>query len=269
MTIKLILANTTLFFLYQVIFAVSRYTNTEEIAELSLRNMVALNTQLSALIYCPWTIVTSLFSHFDLFHFLFNLLFLYFSGVIFESIFGSKKLLVVYILGGVFGNILEVLAHLNQIENSYVLGASGSIMAIFSAIAFYRPKTPVMLFGLISVPIIILALFFWVKDLIYIGTDDGVAHFAHLGGVVGGYLAVRNQTSSKNIVNWILNLFKPKEKKAQSRRPKTDEDYLSEKKVKQERIDSILDKIAKGGYDSLSKDEKDFLFKQSDDGKTK
>jgi hypothetical protein len=149
-------------------------------------------------------------------------------------------------------------------------------MAIFMALAFYRPNLNVMLFGVFPVRLIFLALFFLLSDLISLGMNDGVAHFAHLGGAIFGALSIRNLSSKNNIMErlqkWgdslmktIRSIFKksPKQPKRSNVRMKTDEEYNIEKKTKQEKIDQILDKISKSGYESLTRQEKDFLFNQS------
>jgi biopolymer transport protein ExbB/TolQ len=112
------------------------------------------------------------------------------------------------------------------------------------------------------------------KDLINIGTDDQIAHFAHLGGAIFGLLSIQNLHSSKNILNRIdsffsrfRTIFKLKKKvKSTANRFKSDEEFNREKHQKQVKMDQILDKISKSGYESLSKAEKDFLFHQSKNG---
>jgi hypothetical protein len=206
------------------------------------------------------------------------MLFLYFSGRFFEQYFSRKKLWLTYLFGGIAGGILELLANnlfpALQGTNVVILGASGSIMAIFTALAFYQPNLQVSLFGIFPIRIYFLALFFLFKDLINIGTDDQIAHFAHLGGALFGLLSIQNLHSSKNILtrlegffSRIFTFFKPKEKVNRTKtRFKTDEEFNHEKHLKQVKMDQILDKISKSGYDSLTKAEKEFLFNQSKNG---
>jgi hypothetical protein len=122
------------------------------------------------------------------------------------------------------------------------------------------------------VRLFVLALFFLANDLIGIGnTNDHIAHFAHLGGALFGFLAMQNLNTDKNILSKIDKLLdfvrhffrKKSNRKVSERKVKTDEEYNFEKKNKQDQTDRILDKISKSGYDSLSKKEKDFLFNQS------
>ncbi|MEY3844915.1 MAG: hypothetical protein RL293_1337 [Bacteroidota bacterium] len=240
-----------------------------------IHHFMDLNSSFAAFIRAPWGLVTSIFTHEQFGHLLFNMLFLYFSGRFFEQYFSRRKLWLTYLFGGIAGGLLELIANnlfpALQGTNVVILGASGSIMAIFTALAFYQPNLQVSLFGIFPIRIYFLALFFLFKDLINIGTDDQIAHFAHLGGALFGLLSIQNLHSSKNILVRIDALmarltrsFKH-EKKAKTARTrfKTDEEFNSEKRQKQEKMDQILDKISKSGYDSLSKAEKEFLFNQS------
>ena len=218
-------------------------------------------------------------------HLLFNMVFLYFVGRIFLQFFDARRLVFTYILGGLAGGLLEVIAHSLfpklQIFNDVVIGASGSIMALFVAIAFYRPQMKVNLFGIFPVRIILLAGLFILLDLLALGKSDGTAHFAHLGGAIIGMISIQNIASSGNIITvsqkiWysFLSIFakspknKMKVKKGgrSNTRIKTDEEYNEDSKARQEQVDRILDKISRSGYESLSKKEKDFLFNQSKNG---
>jgi len=243
-----------------------------------IHHLLDLNSSLPAFIRAPWGLFTSIFTHEQFGHLLFNMLFLYFSGRFFEQYFSRKKLWLTYLFGGICGGILELVANnlfpALQGTNVVILGASGSIMAIFTALAFYQPNLQVQLFGIFPIRIYFLALFFLFKDLINIGTDDQIAHFAHLGGALFGLLSIQKMHSSKNILtrlegffNRIKGLFTAKKQPKNTRtRFKTDEEFNVEKRQKQERMDEILDKISKSGYDSLTKAEKDFLFNQSKNG---
>jgi hypothetical protein len=206
----------------------------------------------------------------------------------FEQLFDQKRLLYTYIIGGIAGGILEIIAHLIfptlQNEKIVIVGASGSVMAIFAALAFHRPNLQVNLFGVFPVRLIILAGFFVLTDLLSLGLNDGTAHFAHIGGVIIGMVSVHNLYSSSNLINrtqmigdslirFFRNLFssnkKLKVKKGGATRGpkfKSDEDYNAEAKERQLIIDKILDKISKSGYDSLTKAEKEILFNQSKNG---
>ena len=279
MTNRLIIVNVCVFLLILLVkksfllYNIDPRTSNEWI-----HHLLDLNSSLPAFIRAPWGLFTSIFTHEQFGHLLFNMLFLYFSGRFFEQYFSRKKLWLTYLFGGICGGILELVANnlfpALQGTNVVILGASGSIMAIFTALAFYQPNLQVQLFGIFPIRIYFLALFFLFKDLINIGTDDQIAHFAHLGGALFGLLSIQKMHSSKNILtrlegffNRIKGLFTAKKQPKNTRtRFKTDEEFNVEKRQKQERMDEILDKISKSGYDSLTKAEKDFLFNQSKNG---
>ncbi len=277
MTNRLIIANIAIFLLIIVVQAIGRIS---EVDLYPITNIIfSLEASWQGILMMPWGLITSIFTHFDLYHILFNMIFLYFAGNMFEQSFSSKKLILVYIFGGIFGGLFEVISGsllFPQSEVHSVIGASGSVMAIFTALAFYNPNTKVLLFGLVPVRLFVLALFFLATDLIGLGEKgDNIAHFAHLGGAFFGFLSVQNLNTSKNIIvqierfeKKIKNLFKkqPKMYYTRSDQHKTDEQYNLDKRKKQQKTDRILDKISKSGYDSLTKEEKDFLFNQSKNG---
>lgn len=290
MTVRLIFINSIVFIAIQLVQVFGRLIggDVEMIAARFLSQIFTLSTDLGDFILRPWGLVTSIFAHFTFWHFIMNMLFLYFSGKMFESLFDQKRMWYTYLIGGIAGGILEIVAHLIfpalQNESIVIVGASGSIMAIFSALAFHRPNLQVNLFGVFPVRLIFLAGFFILTDLISLGLNDGTAHFAHIGGVIIGMLSVQNLYSSSNMINRIqmlgdkiIRFFKDlfssnktlKVKKggtSSSVRFKTDEEYNAEAKERQLKIDAILDKISKSGYESLTKAEKEFLFNQSKNG---
>lgn len=279
MTNRLIIVNVCVFLLILLVKkSFLLYNIDPRTSDEWIHHLLDLNSSLPAFIRAPWGLFTSIFTHEQFGHLLFNMLFLYFSGRFFEQYFSRKKLWLTYLFGGICGGILELVANnlfpALQGTNVVILGASGSIMAIFTALAFYQPNLQVQLFGIFPIRIYFLALFFLFKDLINIGTDDQIAHFAHLGGALFGLLSIQKMHSSKNILtrlegffNRIKGLFTSKKQPKNTRaRFKSDEEFNVEKRKKQERMDEILDKISKSGYDSLTKAEKDFLFNQSKNG---
>ena len=273
MTHRLIIVNVAVFVLIQIYLAIFRLGGL--VSEDLPNTLFTLDTSLTGFLYKPWGIITSIFAHFDLFHLFSNMLFLYFSGKFFEQIWSGKQLLITYILGGIFGGIAEIavqsIFYSTENNGALVIGASGSIMAIFIAVAFHSPQTQLLLFGKFSIRLYFLAIFFLIQDIIGIGTKDTTAHFAHIGGAIFGILSIVKMkfipAKSPNSKGFFNQLFKSSKKKTVAPRFKSDEAYNQEKRAHQEKIDSILDKISKGGYESLNQSEKDFLFKQSKNGK--
>ena len=273
MTHRLIIVNVAVFVLIQIYLAIFRLGG---LVSEDLPNILfTLDTSLKGFLYKPWGIITSIFAHFDLFHLFSNMLFLYFSGKFFEQIWSGKQLLITYILGGIFGGIAEIavqsIFYSTENNGALVIGASGSIMAIFIAVAFHSPQTQLLLFGKFSIRLYFLAIFFLIQDIIGIGTKDTTAHFAHIGGAIFGILSIVTTkfipSKSPNSKGFFNQIFKSSKRKTVAPRFKSDEAYNQEKRAHQEKTDSILDKISKGGYESLNQSEKDFLFKQSKNGK--
>lgn len=283
MTIRLIFINVIVFLTIRIIGVFIDLSSSfgNSFMQDIINPIFGLQTDFYGFITHPWGLFTSIFTHYDFLHLAFNMIFLYFTGKIFEQLFDQRRLLYTYLLGGIFGGLLEIIAHAIfpklQITSDMVIGASGAIMSIFIAIAFYRPNLTVNLFGILPIRLIFLAGLYLLSDILGLGSADGTAHFAHIGGAILGMLSIQNLHSPSNIVlraealgNWLKGLFSKSSKsklKVQKGgnpgRPKTDEQFAAEAKERQDTIDKILDKISKSGYESLSKAEKEFLFNQS------
>ena len=277
MTIRLISMNVSIFALIQLINALERLQVLDFVGMLPQgyvgQYLFALPVYGLNVLYQPWTIITSLFAHFGFWHLLSNMLFLYFAGSTYESFFGPKRLIHLYILGGIVGNFAEIIAHhiffsALSVNSFSVVGASGSIMAIFMALAFAQPQLQVQVFGVFPLRIYMIAIFFFLKDLSSLGTNDQIAHFAHLGGAIFGIWSIQQFWHIRLSRPWIGINFRPQQTKMKVKkggRPLTDDQFRAQKQNKQAQLDQILDKISKSGYDALSKAEKEFLFQQSKD----
>lgn len=287
MHIKLIGVNLAVFVLINVLIVIGSLSVSSGVSNPVLSviySIFTLHGDINGFITHPWGIFTSIFAHFDFMHIAFNMLFLFFIGRFFLMYFSNQRLLYTYILGGILGGVFQIIAYslfpALQGTQTFVVGASGAVNAIFMAVAFYRPMEVVHLFGLIRVKMIYLALIFFFMDLLQMGASDNVAHFAHLGGAVFGIISIRNIASKNNVINFtrttVENLKaslkgKPKMKAQKggkstsynATKRQSDEEYNLNKKQKQAEIDAILDKISKSGYDSLTKKEKQVLFDQS------
>jgi membrane associated rhomboid family serine protease len=276
MTIKLLIVNVGVFALIQLITALERLQILSFLEGLPQgyvsQYLFALPVFRLSILLQPWTLLTSLFAHFGFLHLFGNLLFLYFAGATYERFFGAKRLLHLYIIGGLAGNLTELLAQqlfpALQGSSFSVVGASGAIMAIFMALAFSQPQLQVQLFGIFPIRIYLIAVFFFLKDLSSLGTADQIAHFAHIGGALFGIWSIQQFWHIRLSRPWLgikLRQNKSHLKVKKGGRPLTDEQFRAQKQTRQAQLDTILDKISKKGYDALSKAEKDFLFQQSKD----
>ncbi|MAP81423.1 MAG: rhomboid family intramembrane serine protease [Aequorivita sp.] len=241
-----------------------------------------LSDSLDTLLFYPWTLITYGFLHFGFMHILFNMLWLYWFGQFVLNLFTGKRLLTVYLLGALFGGLLFVIAY-NLFpafaqSRGFLIGASGAVTAIMVFIATYTPNTEFRLFTF-TIKLWQIALFLFLLDLVRIPTSGNAGGLmAHVGGGIFGYiyavqLAKGNDIGKwfENFMDWVANLFKPSKKKpfkTVHRTTRKQPMRSTPKDVKsnhQKKIDSILDKIGNSGYESLSKEEKDFLFKAGKD----
>ncbi|AIY13703.1 rhomboid family protein [Cellulophaga baltica] len=225
----------------------------------------------------PWSIVTYAFFHGNLGHIFFNMIMLYFTGRIFMNLFGERKFINVYFLGAIFGGLLFMLSYnifpaLTGLNNS-LIGASAAVMAVLIFVCTYTPNQEVRVI-FFNIKLWHLGVTFIVIDLVFIGGNSNIGgRLSHLGGAFIGYLYASQLTKGRDIgagfsrmLDSIQNLF-TKEKKAPLktvyRKPSSNLKTVaaSDKEKHQRQIDIILDKISKSGYESLSKAEKDFLFK--------
>ena len=229
----------------------------------------ALDDNLDKFLTKPWSIISYGFLHADFVHLIFNMITLYFIGNLFIQYLSEKQALNFYILGTLFGGILYVISQnyfpLFEGMNSSLVGASAGISAIFIGIATYIPNYQIKIrfIGFVK---------FWHLAIIWLGFDiigligpNAGGSFSHLGGSLFGFFYVR-QTSTKkiNLFRIFLSFFQRKEKPLQTVHKSAKRKENTTKKIapNQEQINTILDKISKSGYDTLSKAEKEFLFKQ-------
>ena len=229
----------------------------------------SLDNNLDAFLTKPWSIISYGFLHADFIHLIFNMITLYFIGNLFIQYFTEKQALTFYILGTLFGGFLYVISQnyfpLFEGRNTTLVGASAGISAIFIGIATYMPHYQIKIRFIGFVKFWHLAAIWLAFDVVgLIGSNAG-GSFSHLGGSLFGYLYVQQASNKKtNISTLFSSFFKRKEKplktvhKSAKRKQKT----VKNSNQNQEKIDVILDKISKSGYDTLTKTEKEFLFKQ-------
>ncbi|MBR5117380.1 MAG: rhomboid family intramembrane serine protease [Muribaculaceae bacterium] len=245
----------------------------------------------------PWTLITYMFSHYDVMHILFNMLWLYWLGRIFLEFFTPRQMGGLYVLGGIGGAALylvcyNLIPHLSS-QQSLLLGASASVLAIVVAIAIYRPDYPISLFLFGSVALKWIAIITVFIDIIGIENNNLGGHLAHLGGALVGLWFGLSIKRGHDITSWInrsidslVMLFKkrqPKAKKSQetgqrksynyhestlggssATKPKDKGSNSSDATgVDEEKLDEILGKLKQSGYAALTDEEREFLFNAS------
>ena len=230
----------------------------------------------------PWSLFTYMFLHADALHLLFNMLWLYWFGQLFLGIFSARHLRGLYILGGLCGGLLYMLAFnvfpyfQIYINGSWLLGASASVLAIVVATAVREPEYRVNFMFVGAVRLKYVALFMVITDLLFMTSGNGGGHIAHLGGALAGWWFAASLRKGHDVTKWINNVFdwvnggfrfkiparKPKMKATKGGK-NADYDYNAQKKRQSEEIDRILDKLKKSGYSSLTTEEKKRLFDAS------
>lgn len=274
---RLIFINVAVFILLKVVAVICTLFN---VHNLDLIVFLGVPSHTTLLLNRLWTLITYMFVHEGFLHLLFNMLWLYWFGQIFLQYFSGRSLGSLYVLGGLAGALLYVIAfntipYYMDMGRGWMIGASASVMAIVMGAAFYRPDVQLhlLLFG--PVKIVYIAIFAFVLDFLSLGnaTNPG-GHVAHIGGALLGYLFAMQYKKGKDITHWMskwidgfVGMFKPRQKKSKMRvehaRSETDWDYNKRRHSELEEIDAILDKLKQSGYSSLSADEKKKLFDAS------
>lgn len=283
---NLILINIAVWMIIQTlkVFAFFLSVSGNDLINTLVLHTLAVPASIPVLVSSPWTIFTYNFLHIDFLHILFNMMWLFWFGKIFLEFLKPKQLVWVYILGGISGGFLYVIAFnafpvfSEMIPISYALGASASVMAIVAAISFYVPDYSINLLLIGRVRIGYLALLLFIFDFFMIPSGNAGGHLAHIGGALFGVvyiLFIRVSSPSfygqnaknpmfSSFQSWVKTRFaRKKSQETYYSRPVSDDDYNLRKKNNQKKVDEILEKISKGGYDSLTKEEKEFLFRSS------
>ena len=228
----------------------------------SIKELLMLPSSTEEVIKKPWSLISYMFIHDNFIHLLFNLIWLHFGGKLFLQYLNQKQLLYTYVLGGLFGGIFFIIAFNNlpalipYSENAKALGASASVLAIFFAIATYIPNFQVNIPFIGFIKLKHIALIYIILDFLNIPNGNAGGHIAHLGGAIFGFFYVKQftQKSAKNkqnqFLSYLKNIFNFQKSK-------------NKKSYKMKEIDLILEKISKSGYNSLTKIEKELLFKSS------
>lgn len=269
MTQKLIYWNIASFMISLVFFYQFK------VAAFAFPNWIALSSELSIFITNPWTLLTYAFLHDGFGHIFFNMIVLNFSSTLFLTFFNQKQLLGLYILSAVFAGVAFVLGYYFLNLSASIVGASGAIMAILVATTTYSPLMNVRLLLVGNVKLWHITLVILVIDLMQIRLDNSGGHIAHLAGAFFGFVFIKLLESGtdlskivSSVINFFVNLFtksqsKPFKKvhKNYKRPAEMPTSKIVTKDKTQQQIDEILDKISRSGYDCLTKEEKEFLFK--------
>lgn len=251
-----------------------------------MTGVFALPASLDGFIRQPWSLFTYMFVHADLLHILFNMLWLYWFGSLFLCFFSAKHLRGLYILGGICGGLLYMIAYnvfplfSPQVAGATLVGASASVLAIVAATAYREPNYRVQLFLFGAVRLKYLALIVIGIDVLSITSSNAGGHIAHLGGALAGLWFAAGLNKGTDLTRWInraldgiASLF---QRKTWKRKPKMkvhygsnaagrgkDYDYNARKKAQSDEVDRILEKLKKSGYSSLTTEEKKSLFDAS------
>jgi membrane associated rhomboid family serine protease len=273
---KLIYINIAVFVLLTIIAVIGFLLNDPVIPGKAL-DLFSVPASLNALMLRPWTLITYMFTHKDIWHIIFNMLWLYWFGRIFLEYLDGRKLVAVYLLGGICGALVYILSFnifpvfTGVMADSVAIGASASVMAVVIAIAAYVPDYTVnlLLLGRIKIKYLALAMFILTSILDFSVNSGG--KLAHIGGAFFGYFYIMNLRHGHDIgkginriIDFFVTVFRPGKKLRVTHKKVANEyEYNKIKAEHQKRVNRILDKISKGGYDSLTKEEKETLFKES------
>ncbi len=230
----------------------------------------ALPSSIDSFLVKPWTLITYAFLHERLFHILSNLLVLYYIGNLFLNFYTKKQFLNFYFLGIIVGAFTFLVNYYITDKTGAPLGgASAAVTTIFVAIATKIPQYALRLRFIGSVELWVLAAIWVVLSILQLANADNGGAIAHLGGAVFGFVYSKQLKQGNDIGKWFessidffTNLFKQKNsnlKTVYKSKRKVSKNEVS--KTKQRKIDDILDKIGKSGYENLTQEEKDFLFR--------
>lgn len=276
---RLIYINCGIFLALKIIYIIFIMTGWEKNFYPIVLEWVGVPADPEYLLHRPWTLFTYMFTQFEFLHLLFNMLWLYWFGSFFLNYFTERQLTGVYIWGGLAGaglyiaayNIFPYFDNLTRLS-SWAIGSSASVMALVFAVCTYLPKHKVYIFLLGPVKLIYLALFTALIDLLSIRSGNAGGHIAHLGGALFGCFFILGIRRNKDLSYGIIYLFDkikdfltPSKKMRVKYKKKVadmnDREYNQYKKSQEDRINDILEKISKSGYESLSREEKELLFK--------
>ncbi|MFV8355409.1 rhomboid family intramembrane serine protease [Flavobacterium sp. XS1P32] len=238
-------------------------------------NYVSLSSNGALLLWKPWSLLSYSFFHSGIMHIIFNMIVLNFSGRLFMTYFTSKQLFGLYVLSAIFAGISYVLIFYLLNINAPIVGASAAIMAILVATTTYYPLMDLRLLIIGNVKLWHVTAVILVIDLMQLRSENMGGHISHLAGALFGFIFIKLlqngtdlSTAVSRFIDFFTNLFQKnprtpfkKVHKNYSRPEVKSVSKIVTKDKSQQQIDEILDKISQSGYDSLSSEEKEFLFK--------
>lgn len=279
--VKLIITNVIVFFGVHFVFMIFHLMDMKVVNRMIV-DALALPAYLPKFIFQPWSLFTHMFMHQGIFHILFNMIMLYFGGRLFTYYLDDRRLINVYFLSGLSGAILFLLSanifplFRPYIQNYNALGASAATLGVLIAICAYRPQDKVQLFLFGGVKLMWIGIIIIAIDVLRFTSGNEGGYIAHFGGAAFGYIFGVNMRQYKDVSRFfqpVQNMFERlvhpqrKSKKSTTLKKvyvrKSDATFNEDRAKKQRRMDEILDKIKVSGYDSLSADEKKFLFDMS------
>jgi len=283
--IQLILINSMIFIvlrILEVVLALTGIIGENFSYHQAYLKVLGLPSDPGQLLLRPWTLITTFFTHYGFFHILFNMLFLFWFGRLVKDYLGNRKLINLYVLGGLAGGVLYILIYnlspwfANEVGRSSLIGASASVFAIVVGTATLMPEHQFYLLLLGPVKIKYIAIFYVFMSFFgAIGSNAG-GDIAHLGGALIGFVYIKQLQKGIDLGSWVQSVLgffgsffvRPKVKvthrgAAARPRKKAAAPKTTSSGIPQDEIDAILDKISEKGYESLTKEEKQKLFNAS------
>lgn len=235
---------------------------------------LALSPDWNTVLRHPWTLLSYAFFHGSFFHLLFNMMVLNFSGRLFRTFFTAKQFIGAYLLGAIFAGLVFVAGYVLLGRANLLVGASAAIMTILIAAATYQPDMRIRLMLVGNIQLWHLAAVILGIDMLYLFAENTGGHISHLAGALFGFAYIKLLQSGTDlsrpvtaVFDWFATLFAPRKNnfrkvhKNYGKKPAVAASRIVTKDKAQQQIDEILDKISRSGYDSLTKEEKDFLFR--------
>ncbi len=282
---QIIFINVAVFIVFSLLHVIFFFLQAVDLYT-SIERYFLLPASITSFLSQPWSLITYFFMHGGFMHIIFNMLFLYWFGIIIKQFIGGSKVVSLYVLGGIVGGLLYLFMYnivppfTDRADVSIMLGASGGVYAVVVGAATLMPNYSMHLMFLGPVKIKYIALVYVFISLVNTTGANAGGNLAHLGGAALGFIFIKQLQDGTDLgkpVHWFLSFIKSffvhQPKVHVSYKKSTSEKKAAKKKttatsaktplgidVSQEEIDAILDKISQHGYESLTKEEKQKLF---------